>query len=150
MSERQHFPVDTILSNATRALEQWTAVETCNYCCFTSGKEQHVENIFLLAFLSVQCVLGQLRSLTPDPDFAAAVGVRVGSFDVIGQNRTTVLRVLRAATAQEIEKAVEALRGKISDSFTSSLLAQIGSMFEDLTSDIRMLQHQRPIEEISW
>jgi hypothetical protein len=144
-SERQPYPIDTVLSNATRALEQWTALETCHCCCSTPGEEQQVENLFLLAFRSVQCVLGQLRSLTPDSDSGADACVRVGNFDVTGQNRTTVLAMLRAATAQEIERAVEALRCKISDSSTanegtSSLLAQISVMFEDLTLDIRMLQ----------
>ncbi|KAL9062222.1 MAG: hypothetical protein Q9157_009115 [Trypethelium eluteriae] len=130
VSERQPYPIDTVLSNATRALEQWTALETCPCCCSTSGEEQQVENVFLLAFLSVQCVLGQLRSLTPDSDSAAAACVRVGNFDVTGQNRTTVLSMLRVAMAQEVERAVEALRGMINDAFTAddsggSLLAQI-------------------------
>lgn len=152
MSERQPYPIDTVLSNATRALEQWTALETCHCWRPISGEEQQVENLFLLAFLSVQCVLGQLRSLTPDSDFAAAACVRVGNFDVTGQTRTTVLSMLRVAVAQEIESAVEALRCKINDPSTtndggSGLLAQIDAMFGDLTLDIRTLQQQGLIVE---
>lgn len=151
-SERQPYPIDTVLSNATRALERWTTLETCLYCCSAPGEEQQLENLFLLAFRSVQCVLGQLRSLTPDSGFAADASVRVGNFDVTGPARTTVLSMLRANTAREIERSVEAFRCKINDlstanDGTSSLLAEIGVMFEDLMLDIRMLQQQRPIVE---
>ncbi|EOA91586.1 hypothetical protein ACJQWK_04200 [Exserohilum turcicum] len=152
LSERPLYPVDTVLSNATRALEQWSAFELCHCCYSTSGEEQ-IENTFLLAFLSVQCVLGQLRSLPcSDSDLTvpATTCVRVGTFDVTGQKRASILCMLRVALAQEIENAVEALRCKIHDpcaandgrAASSGLLAQIDVMFQDLAMDIRMLQQQ--------
>lgn len=154
LPERPLYPIDTVLSNATRALEQWSAFELCSSCSSTSCDEK-IENTFLLAFLSVQCVLGQLRSLNclesdGNMSTADATCVRVGTFDVTGQKRTSVLGMLRVTVAREVESAIEALRFKIHDPCGMSegrsgggLLAQIDVMFQDLALDIRTLQQQQ-------
>jgi hypothetical protein len=147
-SERPLYPIDAVLSNAARAIEQWSALGRC-HCCYSTSGEAQIENTFLLAFLSVQCVLGQLRSLTLNSDAAAADAcVRVGSFDVTGHRRTTILNMLRTALTQDIESAVEALRCKINDPYamidsrSSALLDQIDVMFQDILLDIQTLQQQ--------
>lgn len=85
-------------------------------------------------------------------DAAGRPRVRVGSFDVTGQDRAVVLGVLRTATARKIAEAVEAmretLRGKMKKEDTSdidgtvsgSLLAHIDVMFEDLVLAITAIQ----------
>lgn len=61
--EQQSFPIDKVLSIVACGLEQWAALATCPRC--STSEEQQVEEVFLLAVMSVRCVLGQLRGISP-------------------------------------------------------------------------------------
>ncbi|KAL5348509.1 hypothetical protein ACLOAV_005925 [Pseudogymnoascus australis] len=114
--------MDKALSLAQQAMKAWQGLLTCPYCPYNDDQE-----VMLLTFMTIQAITRYLRRLSPrytnaartnlqasNPDTPLAAKddsrLRIGSFELEGDDRTLVLRFLYQNTLQKVMCVLHSLQ----------------------------------------
>lgn len=114
--------MDKALSLAQQAMKAWQGLLTCPYCPYNDDQE-----VMLLTFMTIQALTRYLRRLSPrytntartnlqgsNPDTPLAAKddsrLRIGSFELEGDDRTLVLRFLYQNTLQKVKCVLHSLQ----------------------------------------
>jgi hypothetical protein len=111
--------MDKALSLAKQAMKAWEGLLTCPHCPYDDDQE-----VMLLTFMSIRAVTRYLQRLSPRYTNTSLQGpgsnspqsakdddrLQIGSFELEGNDRMLVLRVLYQITVQKVKRILHSLQ----------------------------------------